>query len=176
MSNCQKAITATNHYSLIHQLVLREYILGAVQYPTFKISSTGCLIFDASSDTIHTVKRSLQYANDCSMKIHYIDLGGILARNFSDFFETKDFFQNKVTKLYASGSHLESIYGIEIFESIQLLYLDGNNISDLDILLQLPRLQSLDIRNNLGDSLEFRNNLISSLPELEWLNGSRIRR
>ncbi len=111
----------------------------------------------------------LTYVPDDAFEQKLIDLG--YDNTMNDYVVTANI--SGVTFLFASDLGIQDATGIEDFESIQTLYFNNNNISEIDIsqntqleFFQIAgnNLSNIDLSNNtLLESLDISNNILASV-------------
>ena len=95
-------------------------------------------------------------------------------RNLGDSLELKNAAENKASNIVEvdlSYNQLDNLDGLDVFTNIKILLLDHNNITSLQSLPHLPKLETLSLSyNGIRGEENLLVNLATNFPALKNLN------
>ena len=95
------------------------------------------------------------------ISLNNLELKTFTEQDALDYCQINNINSNDITVLDLYDNKLTDISGVKIFKNLKILWISGNNISDISVLKYLNRLEFLNIDNLRleSDQVQYINNL-----------------
>ena len=106
------------------------------------------------------------------ISLNNLELKTFTEQDALDYCQINNINSNDITVLDLYDNKLTDISGVKIFKNLKILWISGNNISDISVLKYLNRLEFLNIDNLRLESDQVQYiNFLKNLEELRCKKG-----